>query len=86
MLTNLKKFVSPIGEALVAICRLFQIGTSSIVLQPINKKVTVFLQDQELSKDNKSLVRSFALVSGMLIRIDELRMAPIEAKNYQCKI
>ena len=54
MLANLKKFVAPIGEALVAICRLFGIGTG-IVFQPIDEEVAVFLQDQELSEDDISL-------------------------------
>ena len=57
MLANLKKFVAPIGEALVAICRLFGIGTG-IVFQPIDEEVAVFLQDQELSEDDISLVKT----------------------------
>ena len=51
MLTDLKEFVTPIGEALIAICWLFRVGTG-IVLQPIHEKVAVFLQDQELSKND----------------------------------
>lgn len=50
----LKKFVAPVGEALVTVTGLLRICTGR-VFEPINKQVLVFLQDKKLAKNNIGL-------------------------------
>ncbi len=51
----LKEFVAPVVEALVAVASLLVISTRQI-LQPVQKEVSIFLQDQELAENDVGLV------------------------------
>eukprot|EP00092_Neocalanus_flemingeri_P107340 GFUD01137781.1.p1 GENE.GFUD01137781.1~~GFUD01137781.1.p1 ORF type:complete len:105 (+),score=13.93 GFUD01137781.1:136-450(+) len=56
---RLQKLVTPVTQALVAICRLLSVCSSQI-LDPLHKQILVFLQQKELSQHYICLVKPLA--------------------------